>query len=173
MAMNSPILFAILEEIARLIALIRKGDDAGAGTQGYFFDWNPTNVFDAARMVPGPNASIYFQGEEPLDEEQGNNGGLYDNLADIKVEVQYKYDTPPENPQWTGQQDILRCQEDLKRFFEHRRFDLGGKGMFDVYRPKDVKPEITYSTDATNPAKLMMPWRIQYSQSRREPELFG
>jgi hypothetical protein len=170
----TPILFSILEEIARLIALIRKGDDHGAGTQGYFFDWNPTNVFDTARMQPGPNASLYFMGEQPLNEEEGgNNGGLYENLADFKIEVQYLYDAPPENPQWTGQRDILCCQEDLKRFIDHKREALGALGLFDICRPKDIRPEIIYSTDATNPAKLMMPWRIQYSQPRREPELFG
>jgi len=172
--MSSPILFSILEDIARLIALIRAGDDAGAGTQGYFFDWNPTNIFDAAQMRPGPNASLYYQGERPLNEEEGgNNGGLYENIADINIEVQYLYDPPPENPQWSGQQDIIRCQEDLKRFFDHHRNELGGKGLFDIYRPRDIEPKITYSTDASNPAKLLMPWRIQYSQSRKEPELFG
>lgn len=173
MSAPTPILFGVLNEMARLLSLIREGGDAGAGTAGYYFDWNPSQMFDTVLMKAGPNASLYYQGEVPQDEEQGNNGGLYDNYADISIEVQFLYDSEPENPTLVGQRDILKCQEDLKRFIEHHAEALRAIGLFDIWRPKDIRSEVKYSQDKTNPVSLTMPWRIQYSQSRKEPELPG
>lgn len=131
----------------------------------YNYVWGATNQRDMAKATY-PNACIYLENEENLDEESGTWGQAYFNAVTYRIEVRVRLDAEYDNPPVEVRGLLYNALDDLKRLFGNK-WSIDGTADTIMYRGCEIVEEP--SSDVFIPSKMITRWLVKYEQDRLNP----
>lgn len=155
-----PILTDIEEQMASMIAAMRKGD-------GYHYDWGSVNVSDKS-LWTYPAALIYIDSEDNLDDNEGAWAQSYLQSCLFTIEVQTRLVEEYAQPLFEINKELNYALDDLKRLFG-TNYSISGKCDLIMYR--GMRRERISIGDMFIPKRMFTQWAVQYTQDRQDPSI--
>jgi len=152
-----PILTQIEDKMYDLILSMQLGT--------YNYRWSTVNEQDMAKTT-FPQALIYQDVENNLDERSGTWGGAYFNEVLFRIEVRPELDKEYSNPVFQINREFNKALDDLKQLFG-RNWNLVGASDTIMYTGSERVYEL--NGDIFVPGKLITRWLVKYEQDRVEP----
>ena len=137
------------------------------GMQGYPYNyaWGNVNERDLAK-AKFPQAVIYFETENSLDESSGTWAGAYFNEVVFRIEVRARHDNEKKNPVQEIHLNLYSCLDDLKSLFGNY-WNLEQQCDTIMYQSTEIEEE--GAGDIMVPSKLITRWIVCYEQDRKTP----
>jgi len=133
----------------------------------YNYAWGSCNQRDMAKQL-WPNAVIYFENEENVDEEDGSWMQAYYNKVMFRIEVRTRLDAEYSNPVVEIRKELYKCLDDLKMVFGIN-WNISGTCDTIMYRGSEIIEE--QANDIFIPSKLVTNWLVRYEQDRKDPTI--
>jgi hypothetical protein len=133
----------------------------------YNYLWGSCNQRDMAKQT-WPNAVIYFEEEECLDEEDGSWCGAYYLGVKFRIEVRARLDAEYANPVVEIRKELYKCLDDLKMLFG-RNWNVNGTCDTIMFKGASIVEEA--SSDIFLPSKLIVNFYVRYECDREDPTI--